>query len=100
MKAYLILPALLVMAACDAPNSETRTTAGGGTEIKLQNNLNCWDNRCMRYDAQKGTFALAGRYPVSPPAGAVQNGGYISVAAFQQTYTWASRASFNGREDR
>jgi len=100
MKAHLIFPALLVMVACDVPIAATRTSASGETEIKLQNNLNCWDNRCMRYNAQNDTFSLSGRYAVRAPAGAVQNGGYISVAAFEQTYTRASRASFSGRENR
>ncbi|WIY25698.1 hypothetical protein [Parasedimentitalea psychrophila] len=100
MKALLILPTLLVITACEAPNSATRTTANGSTEIKLQNNQNCWDNRCMRYHAYNGTFSIPGRYSVNAPAGAIQSDGYISVAAFQQAYTRASRASYNGRENR
>lgn len=99
MKA-LLLPAFLVITACEAPNSATRTTRSGSTEIKLQNNQNCWDNRCMRYNAYNGTFSIPGRYSVNAPAGAIRSDGYISVDAFQQTYTRANRASFNARENR
>jgi hypothetical protein len=94
MKAHHIFPFLLLIAACDAPNSPTQTSANGSTEIKLQGNLSCWDNRCMRYDAHNGSFSRQNRYPVYPPAGSVQPGGYISLAVFQQTYTLAGRASF------
>lgn len=100
MKAHHIFPVLLLIAACDTPNSATRLTSSGSTVIKLQGNLTCWDNRCMRYDAYNGSFSLPGRYSINAPAGTVQTGGYISVAAFQQIYSLASRASFNGREDR
>ena len=100
MKALYILPALLILAACDTPNSATRTSANGSTEIKLQGNLSCWDNRCMQYHAHNGSFSLPGRRSVRAPAGAVQTGGYMSVDAFQQVYTQARRASFIRSDDR
>lgn len=100
MRARLIFPALLIIAACEVPDSVSRTSAGGGTEIKLQNGQNCWDNQCMRYNAQSGSFSLPSRYSVDAPAGAVQAGGYMSVPAFQQTYERAIRTAFNGKENR
>lgn len=100
MKAHYLLPALFVVAACDVPNSPSRAASNGSTEIKLQEGQNCWDNQCMRYDPRNGSFTLPGRYSVGAISGSIQNGGYISVSAYQQNFSRAINAGFNGREFR
>lgn len=100
MKALCIVPVFFAVAACDVPNNSTRADASGSAQIQLQDGRNCWDNQCMRFNSRNGSFYISGRVPVRPPAGSIQSGGYISVAAFQQTFHTAMRAESPGDLDR
>ena len=92
MKALLVVPVLLLVAACDVPNNSTRQGAGGGAEIQLQDGRNCWDNQCLQYNPRRGTFSISGRHSVTAPAGALKGDGYITVSGFQQAFHRAMRA--------
>lgn len=97
MIAPRLLPFMLGLAACTAlPESATRVTAQGGTEIRLQDGRNCWNNQCITFNSVSRTAAATGRIPVRLPRSIDISDGYVSDAEFAAIFSASVRSFSRG----
>ncbi|MEW9921109.1 hypothetical protein AB2B41_15960 [Marimonas sp. MJW-29] len=82
-----LIGAAAILSACAVQTSATRT-GPSGLEIQITNGQNCWNNKCIRYNAARNTVSIQGRIGV--PAGPI--GDYVSPATFEALYGAALRA--------
>ncbi|MBB93258.1 MAG: hypothetical protein CML68_01435 [Rhodobacteraceae bacterium] len=83
---WAALAAGLALGACSTPQNATTGGPGGTTEIQIRDGMNCYDNKCFKYSASKGTISVNGRRDTAPPAGVPLASGSISSAEFLATF--------------
>ena len=88
------------LAACDTPPSPTVVSASGATEIRIASGLNCYDNKCFKYDPRNGSISVTGRRETNPPAGVSLASGAITPAEFNATFEKGMTAKTIGGDNR
>lgn len=90
----------IALSACDVTPNPTTTGPGGVTEIQIASGLNCFDNKCFKYDPQSGAISVNGRRPTAPPPGVTLSDGSITAAEFSATFQTGMMAHTIGESNR
>ena len=97
---WAALAAGLALGACSTPQNATTGGPGGTTEIQIRDGMNCYDNKCFKYDPQSGAISVNGRRPTAPPPGVTLSDGSITAAEFSATFQTGMMAHTIGESNR
>jgi len=101
MRRWGILGALLLMAACDAPQAPIVTGSDGRTGIQINTNgLTCYNNRCLDINPAARSVRQIGNRTTRIPDGIDVSDGIVSPAEFEQMGIAASLAGGVGSGNR
>ncbi len=97
MTRWISLGALLVLAACDVPQSPVVTGPDGQTRIQINTaGLTCYETRCLDINPSTRSVRSVGSRTIRIPANIDISGGTISPDDFKQLGTTALLAGGAG----
>ncbi len=96
MRHLTFIPFALALTACSVPDSPTRTSAAGATEIRLQDGKTCYQNQCLTYDPSRGTISVIAHHTTRLPAAIDVSDGYVTATEFATMFERANRTYSNG----
>ncbi|WIY25937.1 hypothetical protein [Parasedimentitalea psychrophila] len=74
---------LIALGACTPPeNNAVQELAAGGIEVQINTGRNCWEGRCLTYNAKTRSVQISPHDPIAVPAGVDLTDGYVSPTDF------------------